>query len=167
MNNQITNQIIHKTYQTGDWTDYFFSMIPLIKFKSKDPNTKVGCIIVGEGKQILSTGYNSFPRGLNDDIPERLERPEKYIWIEHAERNAIYNAVRSGICLLNSTIYMESIPCNDCARAIIQSGIKTVVYNSNVNLLWNSSKYNDESLLKSVEMLLECGVEIIEMKKEM
>lgn len=94
---------------------------------SKDLSTKVGCVIVGDAGQILATGYNGIPRGVSDDVPARHERPEKYLWFEHAERNAIYNAARSGLSLVGSTLYIPWHPCADCARGIIQSGIQTVV----------------------------------------
>lgn len=102
-------------------------MIPLVAARSKDPNTKTGCIIVGPDHEIRTTGYNSFPRGIVDNVPMRLERPEKYFWIEHAERNAIYNAARVGVPLLDCTLYLNWLCCMDCARAIIQVGITHVV----------------------------------------
>jgi len=76
-------------------------------------------------------GYNGMPRGIDDDVDERHERPTKYLWFEHAERNAIYNAASNGTALEGCTMYINSLPpCCDCARAIIQSGIIEVVVNS-------------------------------------
>lgn len=144
-----------------DWTNYFHSLLGPIKQKSKDPNTQVGCVIVGPGNEIRSTGYNSFPRGINDNAPERSIRPEKYLWIEHAERNAIYNAARVGVPLQGCTIFMEGLPCMDCARAIIQAGLIKVVINSVEAAKWNSPLYNNELLEKSKIMLKEAGVEIV------
>lgn len=144
-----------------NWPTYFFNLIQVIKTKSKDPNTQVGCVIVGKNNQILSTGYNSFPCGINDDVPERRERPEKYLWIEHAERNAIYLAARSGTALEGSTMYMDGIPCVDCARGIIQSGIKKIIYSKEEHAKWNSPKYDKVMLDKSEQMLKEAGVEVI------
>ena len=95
--------------------------------RSKDPNTQIGCVIVGPNHEIRSTGYNSFPRGIRDDVPERLVRPTKYLWIEHAERNAICNAARAGTATEGCTIYVEIMPCMDCARAMVQAGITQVV----------------------------------------
>jgi dCMP deaminase len=94
---------------------------------SKDRSSKVGCVIVGPSNEIRSTGFNGFPRGVADDISERLTRPEKYLWTEHAERNAIYNAARAGISLEGCTMYLPWFPCAACARAIIQSGICRLV----------------------------------------
>ena len=94
---------------------------------SKDQSTQVGCVVVGSANQVLSLGYNGFPRGVNDTLDDRHERPLKYKWTEHAERNAVYNAARTGTSLNGSTLYVPFFPCADCARAIIQSGIKQVV----------------------------------------
>ena len=103
-----------------NWTDYFYNIAQQVKEKSKDEWTKVGAVIVGKDKEIVSTGYNSFPRGIVDNKPERQERPEKYFWFEHAERNAIYNAARIGVSTKGCTMYLTcGIPCADCARGII------------------------------------------------
>jgi len=109
------------------WDERFLELAKNISQWSKDPSTKVGCVIIGPNKEILTTGYNGLPRGTNDDIPDRLVRPEKYFWFEHAERNAIYNAARIGVPLLGATAYVTLCPCMDCARGIVQSGIKRVV----------------------------------------
>ena len=95
---------------------------------SKDQSTKVGALIIGENNEPLSWGYNGFPRGVDDGRPERHDRTkEKYKWSEHAERNAIYSAARSGHKLFGSRIFVSSLPtCVDCARAIIQAGITEV-----------------------------------------
>lgn len=143
-----------------EWTEYFLNIAEQVKRKSKDQSTQIGAVIVGEDKEVLSTGYNSFPRGLDDSLLERQERPEKYFWMEHAERNAIYNAARIGVSLKNSTIYLTSgLPCMDCARGIVNSGIKTV-YCKQVCTTKNKDKW-DESQKKSIELLGECDVDVI------
>jgi dCMP deaminase len=143
-----------------DWTKYFLSIAEQVKLKSKDQSTQIGAVIVGKDNEIRSTGYNSFPRGLDDNKSERQERPEKYFWFEHAERNAIYNAARVGIPLDGSTIYLTSgLPCADCARAIINSGIKKV-YCKSVCTTKNKEKWI-ESQDKALQMLKECDVIII------
>ena len=110
-----------------NWTDYFYNIAQQVKEKSKDERTKVGAVIVGKDKEIVSTGYNSFPRGIVDNRPERQERPEKYFWFEHAERNAIYNAARIGVSTKGCTMYLTcGIPCADCARGIINAGISRI-----------------------------------------
>jgi dCMP deaminase len=94
---------------------------------------------------------------LDDSLQERQERPEKYFWIEHAERNAIYNAALEGVSLKNSTIYLTSgLPCMDCARGIVNSGIK-VVWCKRVCTTKNKEKW-EESQMKSLQLLNECGV---------
>ena len=100
----------------------------LIATWSKDNSTKVGCVIIGPNKEIRSTGYNGFPRGVDDSIAERKERPLKYEFTEHAERNAIYNAGLYGASIKDCVMYVTFPPCVDCARGIIQSGIREVIY---------------------------------------
>ena len=106
------------------WVEYFRNLAHQVKLKSKDDRTQIGAIIVGKDKEIVSTGYNSFPRGIDDFRKERQERPEKYFWFEHGERNAIYNAARIGVSTKGCTMYLScGIPCSDCARGIINAGI--------------------------------------------
>lgn len=143
-----------------NWKDYFLSIAEQVKVKSKDNNTQIGAVIVGEDNEILSTGYNSFPRGLDDTIEERQERPEKYYFMEHAERNAIYNAARVGTPIKDSSIYITSgVPCMDCARGIINSGIKKV-YCKRICTTTNKDMW-DEHQKRSIDMLHECGVDVI------
>lgn len=96
---------------------------------SKDPSTKVGAIILGPKGEGGPWGYNGAPRGCKADEDHRIEtRPEKYMWVEHAERNAIYTAARTGFRTVGATMYITHAPCMDCARAIVQAGIKKVVF---------------------------------------
>ena len=95
--------------------------------KDRSPRGGVGCVVVGPYQEIRATGYNGFPRGVDDNVEERHQRPAKYLWPEHAERNAIFNAARTGTALDGCTLYVNLHPCADCARAIIQTGIKLVV----------------------------------------
>lgn len=108
------------------WADKFLDMADLVASWSKDESTKCGAIIVDSEQSVVSIGYNGIPR-MVEDLPERQIRPQKYLWFEHAERNAIYNAARHGVTLNGSTIYITALPCADCARAIIQSGIVRVI----------------------------------------
>lgn len=114
------------------WDDTFIEICGVLAKRSKDENTKVGCVIVGPAHEVRSMGYNCFPRGLNDNLPERQQRPMKYSFFEHAERNAVYNAARIGVSLMDCTCYIPGLPCYDCARGLIQSGIREVVCGSNV-----------------------------------
>lgn len=111
------------------WDELFILQATVIAQKSKDPSTKVGCVIVGDDNAILSMGFNGFPRGVDENDPSRWQSPEKYHWVEHAERNAIYNAARHGINLMGARAYLnfEPKPCADCTRALIQAGIKEIV----------------------------------------
>ena len=110
-----------------DWNEYFLKIAETVKFKSKDQRTQIGAVIVGRDNEIVSTGYNSFPRGINDNVQERQERPEKYYWVVHAEMNAILNAARIGVSTKDCTMYLTcGIPCSDCCKGIINAGIKRI-----------------------------------------
>lgn len=123
---------------------------------SKDRSRQVGCVIVSPQKDIKATGYNGFPRGVNDELEARHERPAKYLWTEHAERNAIYAAARLGTSLESCTIYIPWFPCMDCARAIVQSGIATIVaYMPDMN----DPKWGQD-FITATELLKEANVEV-------
>jgi dCMP deaminase len=118
-------------------------------------------VIVGPDGEIRSTGVNGFVRGLEDELhPERLERPEKYFWMEHAERNGIFNAARVGIPLKGCAIFVNFLPCMDCGRAIIQSGITTVIidkasHEANATARWEAD------FQRVLVMFGECKIELI------
>jgi dCMP deaminase len=110
------------------WDRYFMQIAEHVATRSKDPATQVGAVLVRD-RNIISTGYNGFPRGVNDNIPERYERPSKYDWAVHAESNALLTAARFGASTAGTTIYVTPLaPCKECAKAISQSGVKEVVY---------------------------------------
>ena len=114
-----------------NWDNYFATLASTVRLKSKDNNTQIGAVIARPDHTVVSMGYNSFPRGIDDTRPERQDRPEKYYWFEHAERNAIYNAARIGVPTDGAIMYLTcGTPCADCARAIINAGIKMVVMRS-------------------------------------
>ena len=140
-----------------DWDEYFLNIARSIALKSKDTSNKIGAIIVGPDKEIRSTGYNGFPRGANDFDVKKYERPLKYKYTEHAERNAIYNAARFGVSLLGCDLYCLWPPCTDCARAIIQAGIKRIVIE--VPLDDCPDRWRDDMEI-ALKMLEECKVEI-------
>ena len=129
--------------QVPNWDEYYLEICRVVGRRSKDPDTQLGCIIVGPAHEIRSTGYNSFPRGIRDNVPERAVRPAKYLWIEHAERNAICNAARAGTATDKCTIYVELMPCMDCARAIVQAGIVEVVISAERMKAYSSDYYNE------------------------
>lgn len=139
------------------WDEYFFGMINQIKAKSKDPSTKVGCIIVAPDHSPVSMGFNGFPRGVRDkvsEVPERYERPKKYLFTVHGERNAIYAAAKKGAALNGCRLYIEWYPCADCMQGIIQSGIVEVVVNS------ASTSFNDSALYERWKDHIEAGQEM-------
>lgn len=142
-----------------NWDEYYLEVCRVVALRSKDPNTQIGCVIVGPAHEIRSTGYNSLPRGIRDDVPERLERPTKYLWMEHAERNAIYNAARAGTATESCTLYVEIMPCMDCARAIVQAGISQVVI-SQQRMSQYTSEYYDEHFRKVEELFGEAKVAV-------
>jgi dCMP deaminase len=110
------------------WDRYFIQIAEHVATRSKDPSTQVGSVLVRD-RNIISTGYNGFPRGVNDNLPERYERPAKYDWTIHAEENALLTAARFGVSTAGTTIYVTPMaPCKDCAKAIIQAGVKEVIY---------------------------------------
>jgi dCMP deaminase len=139
------------------WDKRFMDLVDLVATWSKDTSTQVGAVIVDNENTILSVGYNGFPRGVDDSIEERFERPQKYMYTEHAERNAIYNAVRNGLQLKGAKIYIPWCSCSDCARAIIQSGIKTVVMREPD---YDVPKWGEHFKI-AIEMYNESGVKVI------
>lgn len=137
-----------------NWDSYFMEMATLVASKSKDRSTKVGCVIVGPNNEVRSTGYNGFCRGVDDDNDDRHERPEKYLWTEHAERNAIFNAARNGIRMEDCTAYTTMFPCADCARSFIQSGIRRIV----TRPIRQNTKIPTHSYNTSMHMMNEVGM---------
>lgn len=138
------------------WDEYFMSIALLSSLRSKDPNTKVGACIVSEDHKVLSLGYNGMPIGVDDHkIPwERVGEPidTKYFYVCHAELNAILNSNHN---LKNSTVYVTLFPCNECTKAIIQSGIKKIVY--------LSDKYHDTDIEVAARRMLDmAGIEYVQ-----
>ena len=139
-----------------NWDEYFMGIAMLAARRSKDPNTQVGACIVSQDNIIISTGYNGMPKGCSDDeYPwEREGEQTKYPFVVHAELNAILNA--RGKNLSGAKIYVALFPCNECAKAIIQSGIKEVVY--------LSDKYGATPMtLCSKRMLKSAGVTLTQL----
>jgi dCMP deaminase len=125
---------------------------------SKDPSTQVGAIILGPDGEGGPWGYNGAPRGCRADEDERIEtRPEKYFWVEHAERNAIYTAARTGFRTVGATMVVTHAPCIDCARAIVQAGIKKVMFPSPSPEL--VARWGD-SFTRAEQLFNECRVEL-------
>lgn len=138
-----------------NWDEYFMAIAKLSAMRSKDPSTQVGACIVSDDNRILSIGYNGAPNGFNDEkFPWGREGENlntKYPYVCHAEMNAILNFRGSKKDLEKSKIYVDLFPCNECAKIIIQSGIKNVIY--------LSDKYaNSENNIASRTLFDECGV---------
>ena len=137
------------------WDEYFIGIAKLSSMRSKDPSTQVWCCIVSKDNRILSVGYNGAPNGFDDDtfpwgrVGERLDT--KYMYVCHSELNAILNYRGNRLDLKDSKIYVDLFPCNECAKAIIQSGINEVIY--------LSDKYRDTDSNKASRLLFDkCGV---------
>lgn len=134
-----------------NWKEYFVSIVEIISKKSKDPTTQVGAVAVGKDNEILETGYNGLPRGVQD-LPERMTRPEKYLWTSHAEENLVATAARSR--LKGSTVYVTHLCCNSCSRMLVNAGVSKVVMG---NKPTSMPVEQHETALK---ILQEAGVEI-------
>ena len=142
------------------WDEYFMGVAHLAGMRSKDPNSQVGCCIVSEDNKILSIGYNGFPKGCSDDeFPWAREGEplnNKYMYVTHSELNAILNY--KGGSLDGAKLYVSLFPCNECAKAIIQSGIKTIIY--------DDDKYHNEPMtIASRRMLDAAGVRYYKYEK--
>lgn len=139
------------------WDEYFMGIAHLSALRSKDPNTQVGACIVDSENKVVSIGYNGMPRGCKDALyPWKREGgmlDTKYAFVVHSELNAILNSPRS---VKDCILYVTLFPCNECAKAIIQSGIKKVIY--------ESDKYNGtEGNIASKKMLNDAGIECVQL----
>lgn len=138
------------------WDHRFLELAKQVSTWSKDPSTQVGAIIVDDKRRVLSLGYNGFPRGVDDDERKYLHKPTKYKMIVHAEANAILNATQS---LEGATLYSTLHTCCECAKLVIQSGIKRVV---NCKHLPSEKQHWEESFAAAREMYRQAGVEFHE-----
>ncbi len=140
------------------WDEFYLDMADVIAARSKDRSAKIGAVIVKENA-VISMGYNGFPRGTNDAVESRHERPAKYLYTEHGERNAVYNAARHGISTVGGTMYTQGVPCADCSRAVIQAGITRLVAR------WQANEKVFPGWIETCrvgrEMLEEAGVEVV------
>lgn len=149
------NELNKERKEYLSWDEYFMGIAKLSSLRSKDPNTQVGACIVSEDNRILSIGYNGAPNGFEDKFfpwdREGLPLETKYLYVCHAEMNAILNYRGSRKELENAKLYVDLFPCNECAKLIIQSGIKEVIY--------LSDKYkDDEKFIASKRLFDACGV---------
>ena len=123
---------------------------------SKDPSTMVGCVVVGSDREIRSTGFNGFPRGISDDNDSLQDRSKKYPLICHAEENASMHAARIGMTLKGCVAYVTWPPCSRCARSLIQSGVREVIYPANCDI---PERWAEDFAI-STEMIEEAGLVI-------
>ena len=143
---------------TFSWEEYFMSLALVASLKSKDPSTQVGAVIIdNRTRKLVSSGYNGFPRYIDDDkIPQT--RPEKYLYVVHAELNAILHAQRE---LSDCSLYVTVFPCADCMKAMVQSGIKRVVYLNDLNGSdWNDSR---KATMKMADL---AGIKIVKFESD-
>ena len=157
----MTNVISKSRKGYLSWDEYFMAIAKLTAMRSKDPNTQVGACIVSKDNRILSIGYNGTPNGYSDNVfPwDREGEPlnTKYLYVCHAELNSILNFRGGRKDLEDSKIYVDLFPCNECAKAIIQSGIKEVIY--------LCDKYCDTDSVKASKKMFDvCGVKYRNMK---
>lgn len=137
-----------------DWAEHFMGMASYVSTRSKDPSTQVGCVIVTDDKTIISTGYNGIPRKVAD-LPERMERPAKYLWTAHAEENAVASAARHGAKVKGATAYVTHHPCSRCARSLIQAGISKVIVGPGV------TNMPEEEFTVAAQMFWEAEVVVV------
>lgn len=141
-----------------NWNTRYINLAKEISTWSKDPSKKIGAVAIGDNGQVLSQGYNGFPRGILD-LQERYDdRPTKYKYVVHAEMNCIYNATLNGVSLKGATMYVHGLPvCSECAKGIIQVGIKKVFWNldSEIPEIWL------ESLKLTIDLFEEAGIEFV------
>lgn len=109
-----------------EWDQYFLDIAEAVKTKSKDPNCRVGAVIVNSDRLVISTGFNGIARLLDDDADMLNNKTEKLDWVVHAEHNAILNAARTGVTTRQGAIFVTKFPCFSCLLAIVQAGIETV-----------------------------------------
>ncbi len=146
------------TTMPNKWNERYMQMAKEVSLWSKDPNTKVGAVAVGSKGQILSQGFNGFPRGILDTSERLNDRETKYQYVVHAEMNVIYNATYSGVSLDGAKLYVYGLPvCSECAKGIIQVGIKEVyVAQECIDL----RPHWFESFQKTLDMFTEANVSV-------
>lgn len=146
------------------WIQRYLRIAREVSKWSKDPSTKVGAVIVGDKGQIISQGYNGFPRGIADSAARLQDRETKYSLVIHAEMNALLNALYNGESVAGATLYVHGLPvCNECAKCIAQAGISKVIYDNDQAKSWS------KACSQAAEIFEETGTEYkhIELKDEL
>ena len=138
-----------------NWDYRFLALARHIATWSKDPSRKLGAVAIGQNRQILATGYNGFPRGIDDDKERYNVREIKYKYVVHAEMNCIYNATENGVSLQDATVYVHGLPvCSECAKGLIQVGVERVVAFSK-----GTPKQWTESNILTTQLFEESGIQ--------
>ena len=143
------------------WHKRFLKQAEDVAEWSKARRTRVGAVIIDDNRTPRNQGYNGFPRKVDESIKSRHERPAKYLYTEHAERNAIYHCARNGIVTEGCTMYVTLHPCSPCARAIIQSGIKKVVIPKSAIIPEEVEERWKDDFEAAKQMFKEAGIKII------
>jgi dCMP deaminase len=136
-----------------NWHKRYIDLAKTAASWSKDPSRKIGAVIIGENNQIVSLGYNGFPRGINDTTERLNDRETKYKYTVHAEMNAIYNAIHNNASIVGCSIYVTGLPvCRECAKAIIQVGIKNVYMDTKPIDNWKESGEDSIEMFKEARI---------------
>ena len=133
------------------WHKRYLKLAKEVATWSRDPSRKIGAVTVGSIGEVLSQGYNGFPRGINDSDERYNDRETKYRYVVHAEMNCIYNATYTGTSLADSTLYVHGLPvCSECAKGIIQTGIKEVFWTVDEDIpdRWTNSYATTKNMLR-------------------
>jgi dCMP deaminase len=138
----------------ANWDARFLLLARHIAQWSKDPSTQVGCVVVGPDREIRSTGFNGFPRGIEDREDRLRDRERKYPLVCHAEENAIMHAARIGVALKGCIAYVTWPPCTRCARSLIQAGVREIAYPAGLEI---PDRWQEDFAI-STQMLEEAGV---------
>ena len=157
-NRSMITQSPDTCFVSDKWDRRFLELAKHISGWSKDPSTKVGCVVVGEDREIRSSGFNGFPRGIEDDSDRLEDRDQKYPLICHAEENAIMHAARIGVSLKGNSAYVTWPPCSRCTRSLIQAGVNEVVYPKDLDI---PDRWKDDFDI-AMGMMKEAGIKVRE-----
>lgn len=137
------------------WQSRFLALAGEVSSWSKDPSTKVGCVVIDQDRRILSVGYNGFPRGVEDDAVRLGDRATKHLMTVHAEANAVAAAARNGVSLQGATAYVTHPSCAQCAALMVQAGVRRIVQAGELRAEWR------DSLLAAEAICREAGVDVV------
>jgi dCMP deaminase len=154
----LSNKFEFAHVKQNKWDKRYIGLAKEIASWSKDPSKQIGAVAIGDKGQVLAQGYNGFPRGIEDTELRYTDRTEKYKYVVHAEMNCIYNATFNGVSLQGATIYISGLPvCSECAKGLIQVGVKRVVYEcgDDVPDIWKEHNETTIELLSEADISYE------------